>query len=232
MRAFLYADWIITRKTFLRYLLFTLIVVTPVIAMANGSDEFAPGVAAASVCVAMVTFYITIGLFSVDESNGWEQVRLTLPTSARQVVRSRYAFCALVMGAMVVVGTLAGVGVEWAIRMLHGVLTVPRGVVIIGLTALGASLVLMLLLAIEMPILFWKGITKARMAFSLPMMLPLLLTIEPVRNALMPLLDGLEALERSLGTPAPIFVGAAVAVFAIYAASMLLSERLYAGRDF
>lgn len=232
MRALIYADWIIVRKTILRYLGFALLIVSPIVVMANGGEEFAPGTSAAVMCVAMVTFYLTIGLFSTDETNDWELVRLTLPTTARQVVRSRYVFTTLVLAVMAVLGTVVGILVEWAIPLLHGVLTVPRGGLVIGLSALGACIMLMVFLAIEMPIMFWKGMTKARMAFSIPMLLPLLLTIEPARNAIMSFADKLEDLEKALGTPVPIFIAIAAIACLLYLGSMLLSERLYAARDF
>ena len=68
MRALMYADWSIIRKTFLRYLIVTIIVMTPVVAMGNADGEFSAGVAVASMLVAMITIYLAIGLFSADEA--------------------------------------------------------------------------------------------------------------------------------------------------------------------
>lgn len=232
MRALMYADWTIIRKTVLRYLGISILILSPLVILANGDEEFAPGTSAAIMCIMMVTFYLTISLFSSDETNDWELVRLTLPTTARQVVRSRYAFTTLVLVVMAVLGTLVGFAVEWVIPLLHGALTVPRGGMVIGLSSIGACLALMVFLAIEMPILFWKGITKARMALSIPMLLPLLLTIDPTRDAIMSVADKLENLEKALGTPAPIFIAIAAIACLLYVASMFLSERIYAQRDF
>lgn len=232
MRALIYADWIIIRKTILRYLGFALLILSPIVILANGDEEFAPGTSAAVMCVVMVTFYLVIGLFSADETNGWELVRLTLPTSTHQVVRSRYVFMVLVLAIMAVVGTILGIVVEWVIPLFHGVLTVPRGGLVVCLASLGACLMLMVFLAIEMPIMFWKGMTKARMALSIPMLLPLLLTIEPTRDAVMSFAEKLEGIEKALGTPVPIFIAIAAIACVLYVASMLLSERVYAARDF
>ena len=90
----------------------------------------------------------------------------------------------------------------------------------------------LLFLSIEMPIVFHLGIEKARMAISIPFMLCMLFTIEPVRDALISLLNKLEHVEAALGTPAPLFAGGACAVILVYLASMRLSEHLYANREF
>ncbi|MBR3383664.1 MAG: ABC-2 transporter permease [Atopobiaceae bacterium] len=232
MLALMYTDWTVVRRTFLRYLLVTLIVMTPIVAMSNDEGELSAGVAVAAMSVMMITIYLALGLFGVDEANEWEQFRLTLPTSARQVVRSRYALAALVTAGTAVVGTVLAVIAQWAILAAHGSIAAPRGVVTIGLTALGAGIVALAFLSIEMPIVFRLGISKARMAFTLPFLLCMLLTIGPVRDAIMPILDGIEALANSLGTPAPLFAGAAAVVALLYLASMRLSEGIYAARDF
>ena len=232
MRALMYADWIVLRKTFLRYLLVTLLVMTPLVAMGNDDGEIAAGTAVATLSVTMMAIYLAISLFGYDETNDWEQFRLTLPTSARQVVRSRYALAALMIAGTVVMGTVLGVVIQWIIVMLHGSIAAPRGTAIIALAALGAALVVTAFLAIEMPIVFKLGIAKARFAFTIPFLLCLLINVEPVRNAIFPLLDSLEAFVNGIGTPAPIFAGSAVVVAVLFLGSMRVSEHIYAARDF
>ena len=232
MLALMYTDWTVVRRTFLRYLFVTLIIMTPIVAMSNDEGELSAGVAVAAMSVMMITIYLALGLFGVDEANDWERFRLTLPTSARQVVRSRYALAALVTAGTAVVGTVLAVIAQWAILAVHGSIAAPRGVVTIGLTALGAGIVALAFLSLEMPIVFRLGISKARMAFTIPFLLCMLLTIGPVRDAIMPILDSVEALANSLGTPAPLFAGAAAVVALLYLASMRLSEGIYAARDF
>lgn len=232
MRALMYADWIVIRRTFLRYLLVTLLVMTPIVTMSNDDGELSAGVAVAAMSVAMITIYLAIGLFGADEANGWEQVRLTLPTTARQVVRSRYALAAIVTGAVVVIGTALGALVQMIIPLFHGTVMAPRGIAVIGLSALGTGIVSLGLLALEMPIIYHLGIAKGRMAITLPFMLCLLVTIEPVRNALLSVLEGLEGVAGSLGSPALLFAGGIVVVALLFLGSMRLSERLYAARDF
>ena len=232
MRALMYADWTVLRRTFLRYLLVTLFVMTPIVAMGSGEGEVAAGTAVAALSVTMMSIYMAISLFGFDETNGWEQFRLTLPTSARQVVRSRYALAALMVAGTVVLGTVLGMLIQWIIPLLHGTVAAPRESVIIVLTSLGTALVVIAFLAIEMPIVFKLGISKARMAFTVPFLLCLLINVEPVRNAIIPVLESLEAFACSLGSPAPLFAGAAVIVALLYLASMRVSESIYASRDF
>lgn len=232
MLALMYADWTVLRRTFLRYLAVTLLVMAPIVALGNDDGEIAAGTAVSTMSVAMIAIYMAISLFSYDEANDWEQFRLTLPTSARRVVRSRYALAALMVAATVVLGTALGVAVQCAIPLLHGSIAAPRGVMVIGLAAFGTALVVIAFLALEMPFVFKVGISKARVAFTIPFLLCLLINVEPVRNVIFPLLDSLEGFARTLGSPAPIFAGVTVIVAVLYLASMRLSEGIYAARDF
>ena len=232
MRALMYADWTIVRRVFLRYLLITMFVMTPIVVMGNNDGELAAGTAVVTMCVMMMTIYLTLSIFSFDTSNDWEQFRLALPISTHQVVRSRYAFAALTSLGTVILGSALGVLVELVLPLIHGSIAAPRGFVIIFLAGIGASLVGLLFLSIEMPIVFHLGIEKARMAISIPFMLCMLFTIGPVRDALISLLNKLERVEAALGTPAPLFAGGACAVILVYLASMRLSEHLYANREF
>ena len=83
-----------------------------------------------------------------------------------------------------------------------------------------------------MPYVFKVGMTKARITFSLPFMLCLLLNVGPVRDVVMGLGNALQRLEASLGSPAPIFAAIVVATAVLYVVSMRISERIYARRDF
>ncbi len=232
MLSLMYSDWVVIRKTFLRYLLVTLIVTTPIAAMSNSGGELSAGVAVTALVVMMITVYLAQGLFAVDEAGAWDQFRLTLPTSAREVVRGRYAFTALVVLGTTALGTLAGVLAEWLISALRGVVGVPHGFATIGLVSLVAGVVALIFLAFEMPIIFHIGISKARPVLVAPFFLCLLFTVEPVRNAVMPVLNSLESFAKSLGSPAPVLFGAAAIAALLYFSSMRVSERLYAHRDF
>lgn len=232
MLALMYADWTVLRRTFLRYLLVTLFVMTPIVAMGSGDGEVAAGTAVATLSVTMMSIYLAISLFGFDEANSWEQFRLTLPTSARQVVRSRYALAALMVAGTAGAGTVLGALIQWVIPLLHGTVAAPRETVVIALASLATALVVIAFLAIEMPIVFKLGISKARMAFTIPFLLCLLINVEPVRNAIIPPLESLGAFVHTLGSPAPLFAGGAVIVALLYLGSMRVSEHIYAGRDF
>ena len=232
MKALMYADWCAVKSIFLRYLAIVLVIVTPIVAMSNADGESAPGVFVAAMSVAMLSFYLVISLFGSDEWQGWEAFRLSFPVDARMVVRGRYAFLACMVAGICLLGALMGIAVEKLLPVVQGALNVPRGAQVIFLSALGAALASLAVLSLEMPLLFRLGMSRARMAFTLPFLLFLLPTIEPVRNALTGPVHAIESFVGSLPSPLPLFAGAALAVCALYLASMTLSERLYAARDF
>ena len=119
-----------------------------------------------------------------------------------------------------------------AILSAFAALNVPRGVLEVAGGALGAAVIALAYLALMMPYVFKVGMTKARITFSLPFMLCLLLNVGPVRDVVMGLGNALQRLEASLGSPAPIFAAIVVATAVLYVVSMRISERIYARRDF
>ena len=231
MRALLYADWCLLRNTIVRYLGVCMIIVIPIVGMTNADASAAPGVMAASMFTAMLSFYAMLGLFGSDEQGDWEQMRLALPVTPRLVVRERYAFLVLASLAIALTGTVVGMLTN-TILTAFAALTVPRGVLEVAGGALGAAVIALAYLALMMPYVFKVGMTKARITFSLPFMLCLLLNVGPVRDVVMGLGNALQRLEASLGSPAPIFAAIVVATAVLYVVSMRISERIYARRDF
>ncbi|MBQ9006190.1 MAG: ABC-2 transporter permease [Atopobiaceae bacterium] len=231
MKALLYSDWCLMRNTIVRYLGVCMIIVIPIVGMANGDASAAPGVMAASMFTAMLLFYAMLGLFGSDEQGDWEQMRLALPVTPRLVVRERYVFLVLAGLAIVAAGTVVGMLTNVILSALAS-LAVPRDLAEVAGGALGAAIVALAYLALMMPYVFKVGMTKARITFSLPFILCLLLNVGPVRDVVMGLGGALEHLEATMGSPAPIFAAIVVATAALYVVSMRISESIYARRDF
>ena len=231
MKALLYSDWCLMRNTIVRYLGVCMIIVIPIVGMANGDASAAPGVMAASMFTAMLLFYAMLGLFGSDEQGDWEQMRRALPVTPRLVVRERYVFLVLAGLAIVAAGTVVGMLTNVILSALAS-LAVPRDLAEVAGGALGAAIVALAYLALMMPYVFKVGMTKARITFSLPFILCLLLNVGPVRDVVMGLGGALEHLEATMGSPAPIFAAIVVATAALYVVSMRISESIYARRDF
>lgn len=231
MRSLIYADWIVARRSFLRFALVSLVILCPIIAASNDGTSGAPGVMATCLFVTMLTMNVALGIFGTDEAGDWQQCRLTMPVTLHQVVSARYTFVALVCGATMVGAAALGWLVELAIPLFGGVLTVPRGGSEIVMASWGMGLVTLGYLALGMPMLYRLGVTKARMAFTAPFLLMALIALEPVRNALHGVLNSLEGFASSFSSPWPMLLVGSVAVALLYVASLYLSERLYASRE-
>ncbi len=230
MRALFYADWCSIRNTLVRYLWVCLIIIFPITAMVGEGATTGAGVMAGSMFTVMMVFYSMLTLFGSDEAGDWEQMRLTLPVTPRLVVRERYAFLALTGMAIAAIGTAAGVLVNVGLSIFVAPST-PGVLEVIG-GAFGSALIALAYMALIMPYVFKVGIAKARMTFSLPFILCLLINVGPVRDVTRGFVNSLERLEHTLGSPAPIFAVIVLVAVALYVASMLIAERTYARRDF
>lgn len=243
MRSLLYSDWCTLKGAAKGYLL--LVATFPLIAVMGNVAEAAPDATAlatnvhstiVSTCVTMLAFYGCLTFFGNDEREGWEGVRLSLPITRSLVVRSRYATQLLWVVMLEVLANLTGMCVRAAAAMvLHG----QPGLVPVGEAVLLSGLVLVvciLYLAIEMPLLFKTGLSRARVYFMLPFLACTLLVIEPVREVVREVVrtvaGTVSSVVGALGSPLPLMAGALVVALAVYGASMLLSERIYESRDF
>ena len=230
MRALLYSDWCTIRGTILRLMGVALLISAPIMFGSVGDVEQSPAVAMAAIVMSFGVFYTMIGLFGADESGDWEQVRLALPTTPREVVRERYAFLALTAFAAMVVGVVFGMCVQ-GLFSLGARLMVPRDLGLVVGAAVGITLAVIAYLALLLPAIFALGMSKARMLVSLPFFLKMLLALEPVRDVLTGTERFFTGLAARLGSPAPIFVGFGLAAVALYLLSMRASERIYAARE-
>lgn len=179
-----------------------------------------------ALCIAM---YFALGwAFGADEASGWEQGRLALPVTRRDVVRSRYLF--LPLFGLVVLLFVALLALLCA-RLLP--LLMPRVSGELGLgSLLGflllAYLVLHLLFSLQLPFLFAWGTARARAIVVLPCLVPSLLALLP-NETLQGMGAGLTGVVGALGWwLAPIGVLSCVVVYLL---SMQISCRLYQGRE-
>lgn len=231
MKALLFSDWCTVRGTLARILIVCLIVTSPMVFMTSTEGATAPGVFAASVITILIVFYAMLGLFGSDEQLGWEEARLALPFTKRQVVRARYAFLALMALASAMVGTLAGIATDLLLSAT-GMLIVPRSALEVAGAATGIATGGLAYLGIVMPLVFKMGMSRSRMFFSVAFLLPLLFNVGPVRQVAAGALNWLEATSVAIGSPAPLALAYAALCTVAYLVSMLISERIYAARDF
>lgn len=119
---------------------------------------------------AMVMFMVTIGqyisLVALDERNGWEAYRNTLPVSRKQIIAGRLVFVMLLAVAYLVLGLVVAVAAGLIAPFLTDVFFLAAGnvvlsaedLVMVAFASLGAGLAL---LGVFAPILAKFGMTKA-----------------------------------------------------------------------
>lgn len=185
-----------------------------------------------SVGLMMFSFFGFFSLFGNDEREGWEAVRLSLPVTRRTVVRSRYLalvilFC-LVAVVVNLVGLVMGAVTALLLQGQPGFMPLGEGVLLTGVFLV----VYLVYLGLTTPVVFRMGISKARIYFSLPFMLCLLFTLDPVKERLQRLPLRLDEISQAVGSALPLLAAALVVAAAVFGASMLVSERIYEARDF
>lgn len=180
----------------------------------------------------MFSFFGFFSLFGNDEREGWEAVRLALPVTRRTVVRSRYLALVILFGIVAVVvnlvGVIMGAGTALALYGQIGFMPLDEGALLTGLFLA----VYLIYLGLTTPVVFKMGLSKARIYFSIPFMLCLLFTFDPVKDALADVARFLRLTPELLENPLPLLLPALVVAVAVFAASMLVSERIYGARDF
>ncbi|MGR1083064.1 ABC-2 transporter permease [Olegusella massiliensis] len=237
MLAALYADWCQFLRKFPQYLLLfaAVIIIVGVGAVFGGDDIDIAHVTITNLQIQisltiffMVMYILAGGAFSDDEANGWQQARDALPLTRAQVVTGRYVFvfAATITGAIVCI-LLNGVVVLAMQQFNSNALSTMTEV---GSVLVAAALILLLLLSLQMPVLFWWGAQRAWPVMSLPVMLPLLLTFPAPRQGFLRATETLSKLYAQLGMGWSLVV-AALLVGLLSFASLKLSQKLYAKRD-
>lgn len=198
-------------------------------------------VGAAAALGAMVPFMYLFSVGSLDEQNGWERFRLTLPLTRRQVMLGRYGSTAVVAVAAAVGGLIMGLLVTAVADVVDG-----EGGRLAGLSsvqnppeALVCSVVLTLTVflvgaAVALPLMARFGMTKATRFVPLVVVLVMAFGIAALDT---PLSSGVLAEWGSwvMGDPwhgALLVGGALLAAAVLYGASALIAARLYEQREF
>ena len=189
---------------------------------------------------AMVMFMVTIGqyisLVALDERNGWEAYRNTLPVSRKQIITGRIVFVVLLAIAYLALGLVIAVAAGLIAPMLTDVFFLAAGdivlsaedLTVVAFGSLGAGLAL---LGVFAPILAKYGMTKATrilpLVFVMIFLLVFVLTGGPdgaVFGGLGAFLDGMPL----LGVCAFFLVAGAI----ILAIGGVLAVRFYQQRQF
>ena len=193
-----------------------------------------------AVIISMMPFMFLFSLAAVDEQNGWERFRLTMPITRRQVVFGRYASIALLTVATALFGLLlAAVIIGVATALPAG--TAPAGLtaeanppaMIVG-AAVGTVVVIAVGSSVALPLITRFGMTRGARIVPLVVVMAMVTAIgiigdgASIDSALAGLAQWLDTGNNYL-----VAVGATLAVVAVlYIASALLSAKLYEGREF
>ncbi|MCR4870000.1 MAG: ABC-2 transporter permease [Atopobiaceae bacterium] len=239
MKALLYSDWASLRKS-MKSFLFSIFMICGIVTFVSISNE---GMNAETVAETiqsnimatgslMFAFFSFFNLFGQDEHAGWESVKLSLPVSRREVVIGRYLIMAIIIVVLLVIGAILGAAIAAIATMVkYGTVTImPLWMVAVTIAiALSATLIY---LAIEMPIFFKLGLSKARLYFTLPFFACMLFMLEPVQRFFEGLAARFGTIAEIIGNPAPILAVLIVIAFVLYGISSLISTRIYEKREF
>lgn len=228
MKAMVFSDLITARNSFGALLGITLFVSAFI---AVGTDTL---IAAVACMGAMVPFMYLFSISAYDEQGGWEQFRLTLPLTRRQVAYGRYASMLALTGCAMVLALAAGLLIGAVAGALPAGM-VPEGL-LLGVTTpemlvvavVAVGLIILLSAAVTLPLVMRFGMTKGTRLVPVVM----LLALSAVAGLLGTGLDtiGLDAVLTSGSIMMVMAVGAVVAL-SLYGASALLAARLYEQRE-
>lgn len=191
----------------------------------------------------MMPFSLAFTLLAYDERNNWEQFRLALPLSRKNVITGRYASLAIVLLFGIALGLAACLVVVGISTLVPGIpemfgLTAGFSAQEIILSSVAPIGIICIMLAITMPLIARFGMTKAVRYVPVFFLVIILLGVGSGQvftfdyTAAMPFLSALASmLETIPGTLA--IAGIVVAIGAvIYTLSCLLSIKLYQKREF
>ena len=193
-----------------------------------------------AVIISMMPFMFLFSLAAVDEQNGWERFRLTMPITRRQVVFGRYASIALLTVATALFGLLlAAVIIGVATALPAG--TAPAGLtaeanppaMIVG-AAVGSVVVIAVGSSVALPLITRFGMTRGARIVPLVVVMAMVTAIgiigdgAAIDSALAGLVQWLDTGNNYL----LLAVAMLLVVAAIYIASAFLSAKLYEGREF
>ncbi|MEC4273128.1 ABC-2 transporter permease [Adlercreutzia sp. R25] len=239
MKTMMLSDLLVARSMLLQMLSICVFVG---LVMCYAMDTTVGGIAAVA---AMVPFMYLFTIAGMDEQNGWERFRLTLPVSRRQVVLGRYASVLLVVLATTVVAILLGLAVAAVASAiaggqpdapLAGLALDANPPAAIAASALAAALVILMGASVALPLIARFGMTKATRFAPLVVVLVLAVGVGLFGESI-PALDLVTNLntwlaDGSWGAVAALVAGVVAGALAVYAASAFVAVKLYEQRAF
>lgn len=109
---------------------------------------------------AMIYFaMLPITALAYDERSKWDSLAATMPYATKDIVRSKYVLGYIGMGAVSALSLLA----HYVIRQFqHGTFSSEEALAILLIAC-----VALILLAVNLPIIFWLGVEKGRLIFMI-----------------------------------------------------------------
>lgn len=239
MKAMVFSDFIMVKRGMTQLFAITTVVVV-VIAVGMETLAVIPAIAAT-----MIPMMLLFSVAAYDEMNGWEAFRLGLPLSRRSVVRGRYASLLLVTMAATAFGVVCallvavlaaafvdGMGQNALLANLLLESNPPEMLLASG--CMGAAVVL-LMATVSLPLVMRFGMTRATRFVPLVVLFAAVGLVALLGDG-GPLADvvpqGVQWLMNSDEGFLVLVAGSLGVSLVLYAISALVSERLYAAREF
>ena len=109
---------------------------------------------------AMIYFaMLPITALAYDERSKWDSLAATMPYATKDIVRSKYVLGYIGMGAVSALSLLAHYVIR---RFQHGTFSSEEALAILLIAC-----VALILLAVNLPIIFWMGVEKGRLIFMI-----------------------------------------------------------------
>ena len=232
MRAMILSDMLMSKKYIVQQAIMAVIVSVIVSMVTENLFITVPMV------TVMIPFSLTFTLLAFDERNNWQQFRLALPITRTNVIAGRYASLALIVLMGLCTGMVALAILIIATTFLPNVHPFAsllanfswQATVLVAVASVSAIVVM---LAFVLPFVVRFGMTKAVRSMSIVFVLLFvgvfaLGSAAGVGNSLEAFFTWVIAPEGTLVTAGIMLAAAAL----FYAASGLVSTKLYAKREF
>lgn len=232
MKAMIISDLLVAKKYLIQQSLIGIIVGVFICVVMGNLYVISPAIGI------MIPFSLAFTIIAFDERDNWQQFRLSLPMSRREIIFGRY----LSFGMIAIGGLALGL---CATGLIIAIATLAPNISILGdlmvnfswqalvLTNAAAIAIILLMLAITMPLVSRFGMTKAVRYIPLlviigVVLLPNLAQLGGVPEFVMKFGSWVQTAEGTLITAGVV----AVVSFALYALSGALSTKLYQKREF
>ncbi len=229
MKAMIFSDLITSKNSFVQLFCITGLVSIFIAWMTETL------VAITGCMAAMIPFMFLFSICAYDEQHGWEQFRLTLPMSRKQVALGRYAsmgiitLCSLV--SAIVLSVVVGLVIQFCLpNMAQDLKLSEWGITPILSAGLGAQAIVLIAAAITLPLILRYGMTKGIRFIPIILVLALSLGVGFLGNqeealSLMTLFGG--GLNMVVTLLALLFVIAVI----LFVISAFVSAHLYRKRE-